>query len=265
MGCVQAGAGIGMILPLALLPGLAQAFTPASAFLFLPGLSALVLSAVLLGMPRQGPPPGQPRRLLAPLGAGPSFWYYLGYFFLMMLAYYAVFAWLPTYLRADLGYSAVDAGLASTLVSGALVVGSPLAGLASDRFRTRLSILLAGTVGAVIAFAVLLITTRPAVIIAASLLCGVSIACTVPIFMMLATEAVGAAGAGLAVSLGATVGQVASSLSGPLFGFIFERSGNFHLVWKSALIIAAASLPFLLLGWRAAASDTAERDSGPTA
>ena len=251
MGCVQAGAGLGMILPLALLPGLAQVSTPAQAFLFLPGISALVLVAVLFGVPPQHGSAGPARSGRAVLGASRSFWYYLAYFFLMMLAHYAASAWLPTYLRADLGYSAVDAGLTSTLVSIAMVVGSPLAGFASDRFHTRLSVLLTGSLGSAIGFGIFVLSGEPTVIIGASLLCGVSIACTVPIFMMAVAESVGIGGAGLAVSVAASVGQIASSLSGPLFGFVFQLTGNFKLVWETALIMAAASVPCLLLAWRA--------------
>ena len=262
MGCVQAGAGIGMMLPLAVLPGLAQASTPTWAFLSLSSVSALVLFAVLAWMPYEHVRRRQAGSGLVGIWGSRSLRYYLAYFFLMMLSHYAVFAWLPTYLRTGLGYSAVDAGLASTLVSTALVIGSPLAGLLSDHFRTRLSVLLVGTLGSVVSLGVLLFSRHPGVIIAASVLCGVSVACTVPIFMMVAAESGGAASAGVAVSVAATVGQVASSLSGPLFGFVFQQTGNFQMVWGAAVVMATASLPFLLLGWRALAGPVRSRAPG---
>lgn len=126
MGVVEVGAGVGMILSLTLLPLLAREFDLLKAFLMLPALAALVLGGVLLGLSREQPRGRASfRTRLITLGSNRSLWYLLAYFFLGMLAHYSVLGWLPTFLRTNFGYSAIQAGLISTLVTLALVVGSP--------------------------------------------------------------------------------------------------------------------------------------------
>jgi predicted MFS family arabinose efflux permease len=248
MGFVQAGAGIGMILPLTLLPFLADVFNVGGAFLMLPVLSAVVLSGVLAGLPSERIPQIRSASMSFRLLAGNrGFWCLVTYFFLGMLAYYAVMAWLPTFLRRDFSYSAVEAGLASTLVSIALVVGSPLAGLLSDSLQTRTPVLLVGSLMSVMAFVLFLFSADPKVVVGAGLLCGISMAFTVPVLIIVVGETFGAGLAGVTVSIAATAGQIASSLSGPLFGYVYQTSTAFAAVWGVALMIAAGSIPFLLL------------------
>ena len=68
---------------------------------------------------------------------------------------------------------------------------------------------------------------------------------TIPVLMILVGETFGAVGAGLAVSVAAMAGQIASSFSGMLFGYVFQATHSFTFVWGLALIIAAGSIPFL--------------------
>lgn len=118
MGVVEVGAGVGMFLSLTLLPLLAREFDLLRAFLMLPVFAALVLGAVLLGLSREEPQGrGSFRARLITLGGSRSLWYLLIYFFLGMLAHYSVLGWLPTFLRTNFGYSAVQAGMISTLAA----------------------------------------------------------------------------------------------------------------------------------------------------
>jgi predicted MFS family arabinose efflux permease len=214
----------------------------------LPVLALLILVGLFFGLSSEQPEPGVSiRARFLSLGVNRSFWYLLTYFFLGMLAHYAVLAWLPTFLRNAFGYSAVRAGLASTLVTIALVVGSPLAGMLSDRLRSRTSVLLLGSILSAVAFALFLFSPGPGVALGAALLSGIGMAFTIPVLVILVGEAFGSSGAGLAVSAAVTTGQIASSLSGMLFGYVLQTRSSFVAVWGLALVIAAGSIPFLLL------------------
>jgi predicted MFS family arabinose efflux permease len=247
MGFVQVGAGVGMFLALTLLPLLTREFDLRSAFLMLPLFSALVLGAVLFGVAREQPPArGSFRATLLTLGSTRSLWYLLVYFFLGMLAHYSVLGWLPTFLRSHFHYSAVQAGWISTIVTLALVVGSPFGGILSDRLGTRTVILLCGSVLSVVSFILFLISPNAQVVMGAAVLAGVSLAFTVPVLMILVGEISEPSSAGLAVSVAATTGQIASSFSGFVFGYALQRSQSFAAVWGLALVLAAGGIPFLL-------------------
>jgi predicted MFS family arabinose efflux permease len=247
MGLVEAGAGLGMIFSLGLLPFLAGNFGLPATFLILPVLAALVLATVLLGLPSLKPQAGGSMRTrFLTLGVNRCFWYLLAYLFLMLLSHYCVFGWLPTFLRNHFGYSSVKAGLTSTLVIVALIVGSPSAGVLSDRFHARTPVLLWGSIMALIAFTLFLVAPNPAVIVVASLLSGISAAFTIPMSMIVIGETFGSGGAGLAVSVAVMTGQIASSLSGMVFGYVLQTRGTFTAVWGLALVFAAGSIPFLV-------------------
>lgn len=247
MGFVEVGAGIGMVFSLTLLPLLAKEFDLLKAFLLLPVLAAVVLGGVLLGLP-SGQAVGIPsaRTGILVLAGNRCLWYLVTYFFLGMLAHYCVMGWLPTFLRIDFGYSSVKAGLVTTLVTIALIVGSPIAGMLSDRFGARAPVLLCGSMMSVIGFALLLVGRDPKMVIAAALISGMSMAFTIPVLIILVGETFEAVGAGLAVSVAAMTGQIASSFSGMLFGYVFQTRNTFMAVWGLALMIAAGSIPFLL-------------------
>jgi MFS family permease len=247
MGFVETGAGAGMVLSLTFLPLMAREFDLVTASLTLPVLAALVLTAILLGLPSTRPaPPATTRTKLALLAGNRTFWYLIVYFFLGMLAHYAVLGWLPTFLRLSFGYPAVQAGLIAALVTIALSVGSPLAGILSDRLGTRVPILLSGSIMSVVGLTLFLITREPGIVIGSALLLGVSMAFTIPVLMILVGEIFGPVGAGMAVSVAATTGQISSSFSGFVFGYAFQATSSFVFVWGLALIMGAGAIPFLL-------------------
>jgi MFS family permease len=98
----------------------------------------------------------------------------------------------------------------------------------------------------VIGFILFLLSPEPKVVAGAALLSGISMAFTIPVLMIVVGETFGATGPGLAVSVTAMAGQIASSFSGMLFGYVFQTRNTFTAVWGLALIIAAGSIPFLL-------------------
>lgn len=247
MGLVEVGAGIGMIFSLSLLPLFAKEFGLLTAFFILPVLSVFVLAWVILGLPSQPPRAGGSvgARFLS-LGGNRCFWCLLSFLFLTMLCHYCIMGWLPTFLRNHFGYSAVRAGLTSTLVTIALIVGAPIAGVLSDRFRSRTPILFLGSIMLVISLLFFLLRPNTALVLGAAVLAGMSVAFTVPVFMVLVGEVFGATGTGLAVSTAAMTGQIASSLSGMVFGYVLQTWNTFTAVWGLALVFSVGSIPFLL-------------------
>jgi MFS family permease len=249
MGLVEVGAGIGMIFSLILLPLFAKAYGLLVAFLILPALSVLVLPGVILGLPSQPPPPRAGSSVGArfrSLGGNKCFWCLLTFFFLIMLCNYCVMGWLPTFLRNHFGYSAVRAGLISTLMTVALTVGSPIAGILSDRFRSRTPVLISGSIMLVFSLFLFLVKPNTALVLGAAVLAGTSMAFTIPVFMVVVGEVFGAIGAGLAISTAAMTGQIASSMSGMVFGYVLQTWQTFTSVWGLAFVFSAASIPFLL-------------------
>jgi MFS family permease len=251
MGLVEVGAGLGMIFSLSLLPVFAKEFSLLAAFLVLPGLCVLALPLLIFGLPSQPSQRGSSTRIgFRALGSNRCFWYLLAFQFLIMLCHYCVMGWLPTFLRTTFGYSAIKAGLTSTLVTLALIVGSPIAGTLSDRFRSRVPVLLSGAIMIVLALLLFLLRPNIALVLCGAVLAGASVAFTIPVFMTMIGEVFKTAGAGLAVSTAAMAGQIASSLSGLVFGYVLQTWNTFGAVWGLALVFSAGCVPFLLMANR---------------
>jgi MFS family permease len=84
------------------------------------------------------------------------------------------------------------------------------------------------------------------VVFAAALLLGVSMAFTIPVLMIMVGEMFWQAGPGFSVSVAGTVGQISSSLSGMVFGYVLQISSSFSVVWGLALLFTVARIPFVL-------------------
>ena len=247
MGWVEMGAGAGMAFSLILLPFLAEHWTLGTTFLTPAALAALVLAATLAFLPSVPPViTNKSRGTRRALVKNSRFQSLLVFHFLGMLSTYAVLGWLPTFLRTDFGYSAVLAGLVSTLVTAALSVCSPFAGIVSDRLEKRTSVLVAGSLMALAGFAAFILSHTAWVVFAAALLLGVSMAFTIPVLMIMVGEMFWQAGPGFSVSVAGTVGQISSSLSGMVFGYALQISSSFSVVWGLALLFTVARIPFLL-------------------
>jgi len=247
MGFVEVGAGVGQMMSLILLPYLVGQMDLSRAYLMLPVFALLVLGGVLVALhptptARSGHDQGDFRALIR----SGRFHAFLVYQFLGMLVVYCVAGWLPTFLRLELGFSAVEAGMASAIWNLGLCIFSPVAGHLSDRMGNRLPVLACGACLHILCVAVFLISRDSTVLLVTAFLAGTGSAFTSPVLMMTVGETFSWAGAGLAVSMLGTTGQMASALSGPLFGYVLESSHTFVAVWGLALAIALVRAPFLL-------------------
>jgi MFS family permease len=261
MGFMEAGVGFGQILALAVLPFLVVRMDLARAFLSLPIFAGLILVGVSLGLrPARASTEGPAARGdFSGLVRDVRFRYLVVFHFLGMLAIYALMGWIPTFFRSEFGYSAVDAGLVAALTNVALSVFSPLAGVLSDRLGARTPVLLAGSIMLVVVLGVMMVAREPWIALVAAAVAGVAVAFSVPVLMIMVGESYGAFGAGLAVSVAGTAGQVAASLSGSVFGYTLEVTRSFAVVWGLALVFSFTRIPLLLAvgeGRHGAGSDT---------
>jgi predicted MFS family arabinose efflux permease len=238
MGLAEAGVGAGQVLGAVAMPALLGPVGLTGAFLAVP-LAALGLGlAVGLGV-RPIAPAGRPAAgSTRALTGSRDFWLLLlGFAFVGMLAQVAVLAWLPTYLRRVHGLGVVAAGISTAIVVAGLMLFSPVFGALSDRLTARRPVMLAGAALALAGFVVLLLADRAAVAIAAALLVSASMAATIPMQVVFASERFRAVGAGTAIGLVNTGGQLAASLGGPLYGAMLDRGLGFGAVWGTAVAL----------------------------
>jgi len=235
MGFAEAGVGAGQILSLLGLPALFAAVGLTPAFLALPVAAIALGLAVTLGLPDIPPSPRAVRGSIRGLAGERDFWLLVvGFAFVGMLAQVAVLSWMPTYLRQVHGYGVVSAGVSTGIVVTGLTLFSPLFGILSDRLTARRPVMLIGCLLALAGFVVLLITRQPWVAVGAALLVSASMAATIPMQVVFASERFRAVGAGTAIGLVNTGGQIAASLGGPLYGTFLDRGLGFGAVWGAA-------------------------------
>jgi predicted MFS family arabinose efflux permease len=248
MGIAEAGVGAGQILGVLLLPALYAAFGLTAAFLALPLAAAALGMAVALRLP---PIPETRPRAAAPLRGlvrERDFWLLLvGFSFVGMLAQVAVLSWMPTYLRQVHGYGVVAAGITTAVVVAGLMVFSPLFGVLSDRLTARRPIMLLGSGLALVGWLTLLWTGNPVVAIGAAFLVSASMAATIPMQVVYASERFAAVGAGAAIGIVNSGGQVAASLGAPLYGALLDRGLGFGAVWGTAVAFGVLRIVALLL------------------
>ncbi|HLN12454.1 MAG TPA: hypothetical protein VK587_04655, partial [bacterium] len=83
------------------------------------------------------------------------------------------------------------------------------------------------------------------------------------ILTTMTTDAFGVRRAGVAISLNLAVGQVASTISGVLFGALLDATHSFPLLWTVGGAVAAAGLgPAMLLQARERTMASAAGSSG---
>ena len=245
MGILQSGAGAGMVAGLFLMPLLSGFAGVSAAFLVLAAVTAAALACGAVWLP-----PGAPRRnggepavrQIAGIAGRRTFLVLSGTVFLALFSAYGITAWLPTYLANVFGFSRTAAGGLVAVVNVALLAASPLAGNVSDRLGARTPIILTGFGVLVASFALLAGVRSVAGVALSTVLAGTGLALTLPVLTTLTTELFGIHRAGVAVSLNLAVGQIASTISGVLFGYVLDATRNFTLVWLLGLGIAAAGL-----------------------
>jgi MFS family permease len=246
MGWVQFGAGAGQILGLILVPLAAGHAGLTTAFLLPAVLAALIFAGQGLQL-QSTRSSGKKRQAMGSVFRTDGFKPFLAFVFLTFMSSYAISGWLPTYLRRDFGFDAMEAGLAASLSAIALSVCSPLAGTLSDRLGARKPVLLAGSALSLVCFGIMAFSHDVRIIILAALLKGAGSAMTIPVSQMLAGEAFAAAGAGVAVGISSTAAQLASSASGPFFGFTLDATGSFSVLWSTALGCVVMSMLFITM------------------
>jgi MFS family permease len=247
MGFAEAGVGAGQVLALLGLPALFAAIGLTPAFLALP-VAALGLGlAVVLGLPSIAPARHAARGRIRDLVRERDFWLLaVGFAFVGMLAQVAVLSWMPTYLRQVHGFGVVAAGVSTGVIVTGLMVFSPLFGILSDRMTARRPVMLVGCLLALVGFVVLLVTRHPWVAVGAALMVSASMAATIPMQVVFASERFRAVGSGTAIGLVNTGGQIAASLGGPLYGTFLDRGLGFGAVWGVAAALGLLRVLALL-------------------
>lgn len=241
MGWVQFGAGVGQVVGLTMIPFAAVQVGIVAAFLLPAFVAALLVIGQSAALRNTNAEPAA-RKSLSSVFASAGFPPFLAFVFLAFVANYAISGWLPTYLRHDFGLAPTHAGMAAAVSAIALSVCSPLAGTLSDRLGARKPVLLTGSLLSVACFAIMAFSQDLRIVVLAAFLKGAASALTIPVAQMFAGEVFGAAGAGVAVGLTSTTGQLASSASGPLFGLALDETGSFSAVWTAALTCVVASM-----------------------
>lgn len=245
MGVLQSGAGTGMVIGLFAMPLLGEMTTLRTAFLAMAAFSCVVLIVAALFLPGDAGRLPSAEPLLAQVGwiVGQRHFAYLsGCVFLGLFSAYGISAWLPTYLRNDFGFTSAASGAVASLINVALLVAAPFAGTLSDRFGTRAEVILIGFGVLVGSFSLLVMLHAAVWVVVSAALGGVGLALTLPIITTLTTEVFGIRRAGIAVSLNLACGQIASTISGVLFGYILDATGSFTRVWIVGLAVAVLGI-----------------------
>jgi len=271
MGVLQSGAGMGMVVGLFGLPLLAQVAGLWPAFLALTAGTAAtcVYAAVCL--------PAVATRAVATESAAQQVGGVLRdrYFLLIsssnalaLFGVYGITAWIPTYLQNEFHFGSAAAGAVAASINVGLAVASPATGVISDRLGVRSPVVFTGISTLVASFVLLILVHRALAVVVSAVVAGVGIALTLPIMTTMTTEVFGVERSGVAISMNLAVAQVASTISGVLFGFLLDATGSFRLLWTvGALVCALGLVPAGLLCARERAgvrADVARGGAGPS-
>lgn len=248
MGLAQGGIGAGIVLSILLMPALFLAGGLSGAYAVYPVLAVLLWFGMSYGVPVIQPEARRTGGSVWALTRDRDFWLlFMGFAFIGMLAQVAVLSWMPTYLRQAFGYSVAEAGVAGAVVAAGLMVFSPVFGVLADRFGSRLRVMLAGSVLGLVGFLLLLLTHDPWLAIFAGVLVSAGMAATIPMQIVYAGERFAAIGAGTAVAIINTGGQLSQSLDGPFYGTILDLGFGFQTVWLIAAVLGVVRIVAVLL------------------
>jgi len=253
MGVLQSGAGTGMIVGLFVLPLAAQLTELRTAFLGLAAASGAVLVYGAVFLPpgaRADAAGGTMGEQLGTVIRERRFPYFAASTFLILFGSYGLTAWLPTYLRVSFQFTGAAAGAVVSLKNVALAVVSPWAGVLSDRLGVRAPVILAGFGVLALAFAILLGTHTAGMVWVSAVVSGIGTALTLPVVTTSIADVFGIQRAGLAVSFNLAVGQIASTISGVLFGYLLDLTGRFDLLWGLGMVVALAGVAPAAALWR---------------
>ena len=257
MGLLQSGAGAGAIAGLLGLPLLDEVTGLWPAFLALTaatGATCIYAASCLPGAAARGPVAGTMVQQVGGIVRDRFFLYIVSCNALALFSVYGITAWVPTYLQNEFRFSSAAAGGVAALINVGLAVASPATGVLSDRLGARASVVIAGVATMALAFTILVAVHSAAGVVTSAVIAGLGMALTLPILTTMTTDVFGVHRAGVAISLNLAVSQVASTISGVLFGALLDATGSFRLVWSVGLAIALAGIvPAVLLRAREAA------------
>lgn len=178
-------------------------------------------------------------------------------FLLMALAIYGVLSQEAAY-AIDRGMTLTQAGWALGLIPGIGVIASPLIGWLSDRVHNenKLGALILAMGGAGIFF--IFVARSWLVLALGSIVVGTAYASYAPIYSSLTRSLFGPDFFGRAWGFMSMGGSIGAALGSWLGGYIYDRQGNYHLVWlMMAISFLAAAITLFLL-------DTANPEKGGT-
>jgi MFS family permease len=249
MGLAQGGIGAGIVLSILLMPPLYLGFGLTGAFLVFPVVALLLWLGQSLVVPNLEADEGRRAHgsMLA-LVRDHDFWLlFMGFAFVGMLAQTAVLSWLPTYLRQQFGFGVAEAGAAGALVASGLMIFSPIFGVLADRFGSRLRVMLVGSLIGLAGFILLLLAHEPWLAILGGIFVSAGMGATIPMQIVYAGERFAAVGAGTAVAIINTGGQLSQSLDGPFYGTILDVGLGFGTVWTIAVVLGIVRVASVLL------------------
>jgi predicted MFS family arabinose efflux permease len=248
MGMAQGGAGATIVLAILLMPPLFLLVGLTAAYATFPLLALLLWIGLTLVVPDLPPEAQRSGGSVWVLARDGQFWLlFIGFAFVGMLAQASVLSWMPTYMRQELGFGVAEAGAAGALVAAGLMVFSPMFGLLADRLGSPLRVMLAGSAIGLVGFLLLLLTRDPWLAILAGLLVSAGMAATVTMQIVYAGERFAAVGAGTAVAIVNTGGQLSQSLDGPFYGTILDLGLGFQAVWLVSAVLGLVRIVAVLL------------------
>lgn len=248
MGLAQGGIGAGIVLSILLMPPLFLALGLTAAYAVFPIIALLLWLGQVLAVPEMTPESRRSEGSMRALARDRDFLIlFVGFAFVGMLAQTAVLSWLPTYLRQEFEFGVAGAGAAGALVAAGLMVFSPIFGVLADRFGSRLRVMLVGSLLGLAGFLILLLTHDPWLVILAGLLVSAGMGATIPMQIVYAGERFAAVGAGTAVAIVNTGGQLSQSLDGPFYGTILDFGLGWTAVWLIATVLGVVRVGAVLL------------------
>ena len=248
MGLAQGGIGAGIVLSILLMPLLYLTVGLTGAYAVFPVVALLLWLGQTLVVPDLAPESRRTSGSVLALAWDRDFWLlFMGFAFVGMLAQTAVLSWLPTYLRQEFAFGVAEAGAAGAVVAAGLMVFSPIFGVLADRLGSRLGVMLAGSLLGLAGFLILLLTHDAWLVILAGLLVSAGMAATIPMQIVYAGERFAAVGAGTAVAIINTGGQLSQSLDGPFYGTILDLGFGWTVVWLIAAVLGIVRVGAVLL------------------
>ena len=248
MGLAQGGIGAGIVLSILLMPPLYLMVGLSGAYAAFPTVAILLVLGLTRYVPDVKPETRKTTGSVRALLHDRDFWLlFMGFAFIGMLAQTAVMSWTPTYLRREFDFGVAEAGLAGAAISAGLMVFSPIFGVLADRWDSRLRVMLAGSVIGLIGFLLLLVTHDAWLAILAGILVSAGMAATIPMQIVYAGERFAAVGAGTAVAIINTGGQLSQSLDGPFYGTLLDLGLGFQTIWLVAAVLGVVRIGAVLL------------------